>query len=1705
MLNKTFRAALSLLLVFCMLLSVSANGLVAIAAELRSADGNESVDKTINYVSIGDSMTNGYGFEGYEQCDSTNSRYDFINDVGVYGEGSYALQFEAYLKNKGYDVNHTKLAPSALLADDLLYLLGAREEEFDDNWDGYRHYVGNYDDPENMDRLKAHFQTAVTEADIITMCIGNASFGAYLVQQVTEVIGIMGETSQVDPQLTLENGLALLEDEEAKKIVLDIYADMKADINEYIDGVELPINIDALLDLVAYTVASFLVSYEELVDTIVAMNPDVEIILIGLMNTTYGMTITGEGFEFPFGDMMDNAFEALNNYIAGVPAAKQLAGEYEEATFYYAEQPEPDFIVHAFDDLAKEEWNNIDCGDKNCADCTDEDPATECANGRLSGEIVRQRNIDAYNDSLRYAIGSALGFTLPKVYLADIEGYVPVGGASDPYQITKKFKDELDQFDGSNQNELPTLKTYFERSNKDNFTDVGEVFAPEIEKEISIAIYLAIEEAVVANVDTMDITVDGLLGIAGDIFGALGEMPDALSSNPGPVTIKETLVSWFNGSENGRAMCKVYALFKVGNGMSVHPTPTGHDNIAKAVITAYEEKYTAAQKVLDTAIELIAEYYDDAYAYGYQYALENGYIGTTVKAIDDAIAAIKAIDLADAGMTAELQAKIAAEFAAVIETLEAAKALILEADALDQASLDALLAMLNEASESVEALLPVLNQAGVDVNNLVIIPAINAAIEHIETVVIPAAIEAAEIIVKKAKEQIIIALGDAYDYLMNAIVIALPQIDEALYNYLYNNPEEVIAFFANYGPYMVELMLEHGVEVLTVVAYALYAYGPDLAAYVVENPKVILANLSAWADKYGDRTLAMMQVYAEALGLCDAVRDQIAELEAQIVALNKQLETAVGEAKAEIEAQIADVKAAIENLKAEMEAALANGLADLETLKAALADLNNKVEALVDTIKATSIADLLNSVIDIQKVMVTIDATLNELLGDVYADLKAALNELAMFALDAVVDALKKYFPELADEIYNYLYNNPEEVIEFFKTYGPYMAELMEEYGDEVLGVIGYILYYYGEDIAAYLIENQEEILVAMAAWFDVHGENTAKLIQVYAEALGLCDTVRDQIAELEAILEELYAALEKATGEAKEAVLEEIAKVETAIAELKAELETLMEKINAVIIDVNATVEEAIANVKAAIAEIKEAVAELKAEIEMLLEEAKAAIKNQIDAAIEAVVAELEALLKAQLESLEDVVAALEAASIEAVKKLKAIVDQLVYDATHAEYVIDMESYYLAIGSDPEFAKLLAQALDLEKSYGVTDWDNVDLASVLKADLITLSYNENQLSDFASKQALGYVADYVNVEVRNSLVAYVVETMEEVLPKMLPALSAAAINKYVAIVSAQINGTIDQLSAEYFGDATVSEMDWATIVGSNNVSYVDVAREGMREAFLDAGVPETYAYQIPVLDYLYENLDMLGEFGQLLDMFDKEIVYEMFGDRAVYTVEIPVADTLTFAGEAYAFGYAQFNIQYAETVLTINKINPDAIVVLLGHYNAFQGVEFELNGATIQLGDVYGDFAKVTSAHSFVYALLQENTIYVDIFDAETVFGAYAVVADTSVLDFVGAYIADSTITSVSAAGHEYIKEQILNALTVIDTRGLIGDADNDGDVDSTDAMLVLQYDALIIGKDELNLKVCDVDGDGDVDSTDAMYILQYDALLIEMFPVEE
>ena len=1555
---------LSLLMAVLMVFGVASTGLIVMA---------ETVSEEINYVSLGDSMTNGYGFEGYEQGNYTNGTYDFLNDVGIYGEGSYALQFEEYLAAKfNATVNHTKLAPSALLADDLLYLLGARDEEFDDDWAGYRDYVGDYDNPENIDALKEHFQTAITEADIMTMCIGNASFGAYLVQQVTDAIGIMGSTPDVDEQLTLENGLALLEDEEAKEIVLDIYADMKEYVTAYVADIELlaDYDMDVILDIVAYTVASFLVSYEDVLDVIIEMNPDVEIILIGLMNTTYGMVITGEvngkSIEFPFGDMMDEAFGALNAYIAAIPALKQAAGEYEDATFYYAEQPEPAFIVQAFDDLAANNWNNID-------------------NGRLSGQIVRQRNIDAYNDFLRGAIGGALGFALPKISLDDVANYVPVGDATDSYKATAEFAAQAALYaTGTSVASLPRVQQYITATNDVDLSDAASnaawVFKADIEKEISIAIYLAIEEAVVDNVDTMELSIGGLMGIANDVFGALGEMPEELSGSPGPVTIRTALVNWFNGSENGRAMCKVYALFKVGNGMSVHPTPTGHDNIFNAVVAAYEGKYTAGNH-MDS---LVKPYIDEAIEYYKDLGLDLiGIVEKNLKPVAEELAGKLEV------LGGELEAKIKA-LNAKLEELTKLEGEIL-ADMLAERE-----ALVNELAALEEELAGIyaepVNASGLPTKKM---SATTVADTEAEFVV---ELEAAIAETKAAIEE----LDAAIIYVKNQIEtdkLGIEDIKAAI---------EVI-----------KTNIAETEEALAEVNAAMIT----LAADLVELGKA-LEVLGEASENIYDLTAGKI----DAEKVYEAVKTVIETVPAVIDALETIYDEAV-EAIENAQAAAQAIKDSAEAIKANVE----NLLASAEKLEAVEAE---KAEAVKAT--ANEIYDLAEKFAEIN--LPTVEKALNETAGEIEVVIKEEI---------AKAEALwEEYQNVVFAALYiAYQYCDNKGYITLATDYVTEKKALVESKLEDLkadLAEAEVILEAQLEELNKKLMEEYPEVEKAIE---DLKAELLAATdAEVRAQYEALIAKLEAKKAALEAKIEEakVAAAKIKAYIEAVEAAIEE---TEKALADVCAQLEVVGTDVEAVLeaicalkktlCDLGCSVGDLAAIINDEVLEllgyanlINEKILAVIDSLEVyadLFEDGVAITKSEIIEAVdtfyayvelfagnvEAFIAAVEDLIANGVVSKDEIIALFEELienGTEAAKEeLLAALKELVYNATHADYEKDEDSYYVAFGDSTavseSYVDLLAKELGIEynnlaqaglKVEDMFDIINVNVAEIKKADLITIGFGNNTFITEAINNALNY----------------------EVAP----------------------------------------EYDWVKYVGEDGAQYVAEA------------------------------------LAEIKAKLEAEGMGEIAG--------ISVSDLAVTAIESYAYSCVAYAVNLPIIANEISNINPEALVILVGTYNPLDGVVIDLGETKLDVSEYLDYLAKAAGLESLIYSIVTDDAIYVDAPDVETKLTDKAL----DLLDIMKEFAIDQGASlDPSAAGHEYIKDQILDALNIVEeAEQLIGDANNDGAVNSIDAMYILQYDVELIGADEINLTLADVNGDGKVNSIDAMYILRYDAELIEKFPVE-
>ena len=346
---------------------------------------------------------------------------------------------------------------------------------------------------------------------------------------------------------------------------------------------------------------------------------------------------------------------------------------------------------------------------------------------------------------------------------------------------------------------------------------------------------------------------------------------------------------------------------------------------------------------------------------------------------------------------------------------------------------------------------------------------------------------------------------------------------------------------------------------------------------------------------------------------------------------------------------------------------------------------------------------------------------------------------------------------------------------------------------------------------------------------------------------------------------------------------------------------------------------------------------------------------------------------------------------------------DEIYGDALSADYIIDKNSKYVALGDSTEleetYVEKLAEALGVPyenlTETGVSLQDVVDgnVELLADADLISIGFNANN-----------YIANMVD-----RMTAY-----EPV------------------------------------------EFDWAKLVGEKYAPKVENAIAKINAELTAKGLDE--------------------------------LVYE----GSIYTT----ADALTVAIEGYVYDYVTYLKNAYKAVDNIHAVNPEALVVLVGMYNPFEGVVLNNNGKTVALGTIYDSLIEAMDGYHFVYALVRDNTIFVNAPAVET---SYAP-GEYDAVDYITEVLTGGIEAMMPTdAGHEYIKDQILNALNV----KLLGDVNGDGLVDSDDACLILCYDAEKIGADGLDLSVGDVTGDGLVDSDDAYGVLMFDAELIDGLPM--
>lgn len=553
---------------------------------------------------------------------------------------------------------------------------------------------------------------------------------------------------------------------------------------------------------------------------------------------------------------------------------------------------------------------------------------------------------------------------------------------------------------------------------------------------------------------------------------------------------------------------------------------------------------------------------------------------------------------------------------------------------------------------------------------------------------------------------------------------------------------------------------------------------------------------------------------------------------------------------------------------------------------------------------------------------------------------------------------------------------------------------------------------------------------------------------QVISDLISAANTAAARLkAAAEAKLAELEAKLHAAEEAAKAAIRAEIEKVK---AQLAADLAAL-----------DAQIEKQIASVRAECEAIK-------AEVENIVSVAKsiidftAEIKNKMDETIvdffrnnigdvyynfaqTVVDAAKNYIINGKVENFDEALKILKPVVMEALEdasaEVKAIVETFIEEAVKVSYTSDADSYLVSLnGGSAYYAQLLAELLSLdEDQIGFTSWENIDYDMLASAYLITIGYDENELSGFAVNQLIGYLANYVDTDVRENTIAYISALVAKLQEKGIN------IEKYEGTLVGSLESVLD----EFVKDKEMQDMDWAAIVGAENLHYVDKARADIRAELISSGLMETYVIELNVIDLIYDNVDSLGDpaLSQIFKTFGREFVANILGESAIYTIEIPVADAVVFAAESFLYNYVNFNVNYGKLILELQKINPEASVLLLGYYNAFNGLTLELGDLDVNVGDVYQMFTDITSVQPFLYALYYTNVAYVDISKAETNFEAYvkAGLVDNDLVSFLTLYLSDPTVTDISFDGQEYVLNQILNALII----NCVHEYDNACDVD--------------------------------------------------------
>ncbi|MBQ7965898.1 MAG: dockerin type I repeat-containing protein [Ruminococcus sp.] len=523
--TRIVRSLLSLVLVVCMVASFTI--IPASAAE----------DDTFNYVSLGASNTNGYGMRGYiteEELALLLSGQVNKNDVNVYGyertpEGAYPDLIRDYYSGIYNNVNVHQLGISSMRVEELRILLD--NDYMGDDYSSWR-FTGNDGwfksaEPGGIPALRAAYQDNIANADLITVDIGWNNFGVYVCNQLVDYLskGSYKWTADIS---------SIFDTEAEKQAAQEAKAIIGSYIKNYVGEGQIA---TALTDIFAYSILGYIHNFDIVMEKIYELNPDAQVIVLGIQNLMYGVNVEIGGQTLPLGNIYGN-FVNMANYYASTCSPYQTKYQYVKAG--------NDEHVTIFLDYMKNyngDAKNLDQNVKDCFDYYDDSLFIQTRVDLMAAAMVDQKYAE-YLPTLGYSSGAE---------------FVAAGKRGEIKPINMFIKPQ-DIFDGMY---WPALYAAYDT--------------------------LATLVKETANYDTVN--ADSLLSGSFNMNAVQGNMTKAIEAE-----VQENAMAASNGDaytvdldkilpdDNTKIVAAMYVRYYMGNSFFAHPNGTGHAEIRDAVL-----------------------------------------------------------------------------------------------------------------------------------------------------------------------------------------------------------------------------------------------------------------------------------------------------------------------------------------------------------------------------------------------------------------------------------------------------------------------------------------------------------------------------------------------------------------------------------------------------------------------------------------------------------------------------------------------------------------------------------------------------------------------------------------------------------------------------------------------------------------------------------------------------------------------------------------------------------------------------------------------------------------------------------------------------------------------------------------------------------------------------------------------------------------